>query len=174
MQLLIVTIFMMLLVHIYIFIANRLEIENPGGLFPGITLKDLGTRSVRRNRLICELFFRAKFIEGVGSGLPRINNSLEENSNPQYKVSSSNFFSIQFYPRLKQIKNLSLSARQRTLLTVLAQREIASKQELSSHLGVGPDSILRDLNVLIGKKLVEVDGVGKGVRYKLKKRTAKK
>ena len=45
---------------------------NPGGLFSGLSIADLGKRSVRRNRLLADLLFRARYVERVGSGIPRM------------------------------------------------------------------------------------------------------
>ena len=87
--------------HVFVSIfADRLEVENPGGLFSGLSLADLGKRSVRRNRLVADLLFRARYVERVGSGIPRIRQALQENGNPPMEISVSNFFVVTFRPRL--------------------------------------------------------------------------
>ncbi len=73
---------------------DYIEIENPGGLYRGLTLEDLGKRSIRRNRLIADLLHRAGYIERVGSGFSRMEQALAENNNPPLKVSATNFFNI--------------------------------------------------------------------------------
>src|SRR5262249_44719055 len=66
--------------HIYVHMfPDYVEIESPGGLYRGLTLEDLGKRSIRRNRLIADLLHRAGFIERVGSGFSRMENALREN-----------------------------------------------------------------------------------------------
>ena len=40
--------------------SDRIEIENPGGLFRGLTPEELGKRSVRRNPLIADLLLPSK------------------------------------------------------------------------------------------------------------------
>ncbi len=40
------------------FADERVEIENPGGLPDGITKRDFGKSSVRRNPVIADLFHR--------------------------------------------------------------------------------------------------------------------
>ena len=52
--------------------SDRLEVENPGGLFRALSIADLGKRSIRRNRLLVDLLFRARSVERVGSGIPRM------------------------------------------------------------------------------------------------------
>lgn len=97
--------------HIYIHIySNRIEIENPGGLPGGLENNELGSRSVRRNRTISDILYRAGYVERVGSGFQRIKKSLEVNNNPPYEIQTSNFFNICFYPRIKE--NLELTKRQ--------------------------------------------------------------
>jgi len=53
---------------------DRVEIRNPGGLFGGLTVKDLrrGHVSKRRNPLICEMFRRIQMVEAWGRGMPLI------------------------------------------------------------------------------------------------------
>lgn len=72
--------------------VQGLEVENPGGLASGLTVPDLGRRSVRRNRLLADLLFRARYVERVGSGIPRMRRALEENGNPPTAIVASNFF----------------------------------------------------------------------------------
>lgn len=52
--------------------SDRIEVVSPGGLPKGVTLADLGRRSVRRNTLIADLLHRVGFIEKAGTGVKRI------------------------------------------------------------------------------------------------------
>jgi ATP-dependent DNA helicase RecG len=52
--------------------TDRIEIVSPGGLPRGMTLADLGQKSVRRNALIADLLHRIDFIEKAGTGVTRI------------------------------------------------------------------------------------------------------
>jgi len=58
-------------IQIYIF-YDRVEIHNPGGLVPGLTISDLGKRSIPRNPLLFGLLYRIDLVEHIGSGLRRI------------------------------------------------------------------------------------------------------
>ena len=62
-------------VHVH---PDRVEITNPGGLAPGLTVKDLGTRAVPRNRLIADLFYRMGYVERLGSGIHRMRQSMAQ------------------------------------------------------------------------------------------------
>ena len=63
-------------IQIYIF-SDRVEIVNPGGLVKGLTLKDLGKKSLSRNNLLFGLMQRMNLVEKIGSGILRIKNSLK-------------------------------------------------------------------------------------------------
>lgn len=153
--------------HIYVHIfSDRLEIENPGGLFHGLRLDEFGKRSIRRNRLIADLLHRAKYIERVGSGVDRIKKSLAENGNPPFEVVTSNFFNIQFYPiRFKNGK--TLSHRQGKIIEYLKQQELLSKSEIATRLNLSNDTTIRELNELIKESLIIREGIGKSTVYKL-------
>jgi len=152
--------------HIYLnMFADRLEVESPGGLPHGIALSDLGQRSVRRNRAIADLLFRAKFIERIGSGIDRIRHTLAENNNPPFEVTSSNFFVIRFRPRVASSEQLTLSDRQLRLYRLVAERRSVSKREAAQWLEVSGDTALRELSVLVRQGLVRQNGVGKATKY---------
>ena len=60
-------------VHIAVF-KDRVEIRSPGGLYDGLTIKEMrkGNVSRRRNPLIAELFRRIRMVEAWGRGIPLI------------------------------------------------------------------------------------------------------
>ena len=150
--------------HVFVSIfADRLEVENPGGLFSGLSLADLGKRSVRRNRLVADLLFRARYVERVGSGIPRMRQALEENGNPPMEIAASNFFVVTFRPRLDT--ESPLSARQSRLFHFVAGRTRTTKEEAATFLAVSGDTALRELRALRNAGLVERGGVGRAAFY---------
>ena len=50
----------------------RIEVVSPGSLPKGVTLADLGRKSVRRNALVSDLLHRIDFVEKAGTGIRRI------------------------------------------------------------------------------------------------------
>ena len=64
-------------VHVYLF-KDRLEVVSPGGLPPGMTEADLGTKSVPRNRLLFRVLHRMDAVEEIGSGIRRIRDLCRE------------------------------------------------------------------------------------------------
>jgi len=154
--------------HIYVHIfSDRIEIENPGGLCHGMTEDFLGKRSVRRNRLIADFLHRAGYIERVGSGFSRMEQVLKENNNPDFKVSTTNFFNICFYPRVKNTNILNLTQRQQRLYQYFCEKNNLTQKEVSAVLEVGADTAIRDLKVLVTEGLIKKVGIGKSTVYEL-------
>ncbi len=152
--------------HIYIHMfPDYIEIENPGGLYRGLSLEDLGKRTIRRNRLIADLLHRAGYIERVGSGFSRMKNALTENNNPPFQISATNFFNIRFYKRLSSIDQSALTSRQYTIYQAISNNPGIAKRELAALLHLSEDTTLRELNNLIKLKLVSKTGAGKSTTY---------
>jgi len=55
---------------------DRVEIVNPGGLPKGLSVRDLGTVSIRRNELIADLFFRLHKVERIGMGIRKMKEAM--------------------------------------------------------------------------------------------------
>jgi len=63
--------------HVYVHMhPGRMEISNPGGLPDGLSLEELGTRAVPRNRLIADIFYRMGYVERLGSGIYRMRSAM--------------------------------------------------------------------------------------------------
>ena len=106
---------------------------------------------------------RARYVERVGSGIPRIRQALEENGNPPMEISASNFFVATFRPRLDT--ESPLSARQSRLYRFVAGRTRTTKEEAATFLAVSGDTALRELRALRDAGLVERGGVGRAAFY---------
>ncbi len=155
--------------HIYIHVfADRLEIENPGGLLHGLKIEDLGNRSVRRNRTIADLLFRAKYIERIGSGIQRMRRALELNNNPPMEITATNFFVVKLYPRVDKEESLHLTPRQNHLFQFIKGKGRITKREASLWLKVSDDTALREIKALLEKDLIIKSGTGKSTVYILK------
>ncbi len=78
--------------------SDRLEVTSPGSLPKGMTLGDLGQKSVRRNALIADLLHRIEFIEKAGTGIRRIRAEAREQGCPEPEFLETGFFSTVFRP----------------------------------------------------------------------------
>jgi len=78
--------------------ADRIEVVSPGGLPRGLSLTDLGSRSMRRNALIADLLHHIDFIEKAGTGIRRIRNEARAQGCPEPKFEANGFFTATFRP----------------------------------------------------------------------------
>mgnify|MGYP006299650315 CR=1 FL=1 len=87
---------------------DRLEISDPGGLPPGITLNDLGKKSVPRNKLIADLFHRIGEVEKAGTGINRIKKLISDAGLPEPTFETDSFFfgKHSCFPKLTRSKTL--------------------------------------------------------------------
>ena len=72
--------------------ADRVEVVSPGRLPRGLSLADLGSKSVRRNALIADLLHRIDFIEKAGTGIRRIRNETRAQCCPETELEVNGFF----------------------------------------------------------------------------------
>ena len=152
--------------HTYVHLfSDRLEIENPGGLYQGLVLEDLGKRSVRRNRTVADLLFRAGYVEQIGSGFARMGKALADNGNPPYDVSATNFFLIRFYPRIESDGETQLTSRQNKVYQYIKARGHASTSDVAQQLGVSNDTALRVIKALLERGILQRSGTGKSTVY---------
>jgi len=78
--------------------TDRIEVISPGGLPKGMTLADLGRKSIRRNALIADLLHRIEFIEKAGTGIRRIRDEVREQGCPEPEFETNGFFTAIFRP----------------------------------------------------------------------------
>ena len=148
--------------HMY---DHNLEVDNPGGLFKGMSAEDLGKRAIRRNRMLADLMQRAGYIENAGTGITRIKESLKDNNNPAPEFVVANFFTVRLKIRPKNLTADTLTERQKILYSFVIENGPVSKSECQKILNVSPDTTLNELKQLIGRGLLKVSGKGKNTRY---------
>jgi len=83
-------------VQVYIF-KDRIEIVSPGGLPAGMTVADLGVKSIPRNPLLFGMLHRMEAVEHIGSGIKRIRDLCREYgvADPLIEV-SEHWFTVSF------------------------------------------------------------------------------
>lgn len=89
------------------FFNNRIEVESPGLLLPGLTIEDLKTGiSKIRNPVIARIFKELDLIEQWGSGIPEIFKKIKEQKLPQPEILEVGM-RIRFVVYLKEIQPLT-------------------------------------------------------------------
>lgn len=81
--------------------TDRIEVSSPGGLPAGMTLADLGHKSIRRNALIADLLHRIDFIEKAGTGIGRIRDEARAEGCPEPAFEVTGFVTATFFPTPK-------------------------------------------------------------------------
>jgi ATP-dependent DNA helicase RecG len=75
---------------------DRVEIDNPGGLPPGLKPAEFGRKAVHRNGLIADLLHRADMTERIGSGIKRMRDAMRAMNLPAPKFDFTGFFTVTF------------------------------------------------------------------------------
>lgn len=82
---------------------NRIDITSPGGLVPGLTVKEFGTKSVLRNPNIAALFYRIEYIEQMGTGINRMQSLVKESSLEPISFEFTSFVTATFWRSSKKV-----------------------------------------------------------------------
>jgi ATP-dependent DNA helicase RecG len=145
---------------------DRVEITNPGGLPPGLTLQELGTRAVPRNRLIADLFYRMGYVERLGSGIHRMRQAMAQAELPPPVFQpTETAFRVTFYASWDA---LGLSAQEAEVAQWLLRKGSGKVAELAAHLSVSSDTARRFLGRLISQGVVLSRGRGRATIYSWK------
>lgn len=174
--------------------TNRIEVDSPGGLLPGVTVSSIMTTSRLRNRKLAELLYHIGYIEAQGTGIRRVVNLMQKAGletpkfmdqsyslfvtlpGPEYsqaieqQISSSNpnLSSLPFSE--KELEGLNL--RQRQFLVMLANSGRLNRQDYQNTFKVSERTAKSDIKVLRDRNLVEMTGGSKNTSYILAKATS--
>ena len=72
--------------------------SSPGSLPKGLTLADLGRKSIRRNALVSDLLHRIDFVEKAGTGIRRIRDEASAQDCPEPQFEANSFVTVTFRP----------------------------------------------------------------------------
>lgn len=130
-------------------------------------------KSIRRNKLIADIFFKADLIEAWGRGTLKIVEECQkaEISEPDFKEEFGGF-SICFYKDIYTEENLrkrGLNKRQIKAVKYVKQNVRITNDEYQKTFGVSKRTATYDLEMLLQKGILEKIGTrGRGTFYKLK------
>lgn len=147
--------------------VDRLEITNPGGLYGGVTVRNLGkpgvssTRNQRLSRFLEEVPLpgegeeAGRVAENRGMGIATINKSLEEAlmPKPEY-INRLDSFTIIFRRRRVATQEKYMTARDH-VLSLLEGSASSSTAELVEKTQLSRTAVQKALNTLIDEGLVE-------------------
>jgi ATP-dependent DNA helicase RecG len=159
--------------------ADRLEIWNPGMLPGTLTLDSLRDDhpSVPNNPLIAESLYLTRYIERVGSGTQTMIDLCREAGlpEPQFEQRSGSFVITLWRDWLtaEVLAELDLNNRQVQAVEYVKSHERITNAEYQRVTGSPQRTATRDLNELVQKGVLELEGKGRGAQYRLLQKRAR-
>lgn len=159
---------------------DRIEVDNPGGLLPGLDINHLEGIHETRNHLICDIFHQTKDMEKYGTGIGKMKRWMREQGlgEPVF-APKGDFFHVTFYGPGDRILDLipSIPEERTTDLSHLNKRQIKclemiynedktlSRKQYAEILKTSIRSAQRDLRQLIDEGLLKEEGKARSLRY---------
>jgi len=160
---------------------NRVEISNPGGLAKGLKEEDFGKKTLARNPLIASLLSRARYIEKLGTGVPRIREKMKEKGLPEPVFQFDAFFTVilKRYNSVAELrKELKVSEakakRIAAILEKLGSGEKLESEKMASEMETTARTIRNDIATLEDAGWIEGKGTTFAREYELSQQGADK
>lgn len=158
-------------IQIYIF-DDRIEITNPGSLPSNLPKEMFGTISVQRNPIVYRFLRDLGFVEGLGTGIPRMKNAMRRAGllDPEFKITES-FFRVILYNSkgskqpIHTLKDLNI--RQRKALEYVKKNKSIKTQTYLELNNVSYATAVNDINELIEFGFLKKIGSYRGAYYVL-------
>lgn len=164
---------------------DRVEVDNPGGLLPGLNIRNLEGVHETRNDKICSIFHETKDMERYGTGIIKMKNLMKEHGlKPPVLSQPGNFFKVTFYgpgdkildlvpsiPKERQVdlKELGLNDRQiEVLKLVVNKKQNITIQKYADMFNISDKTAKRDIKKLVEVEMIEKVGFKKGAYFKAK------
>lgn len=159
--------------------SDRVEINSPGGLPPGVNLANLERAHVLRNPWLANYLYDIFYIEKWGTGIARMKSLMSEHGLAAPKFEDlGDFFAVTFYGPGERILELIPEAGVSDLQAMgLNERQAEALAKMINHgqeftnasyrelFNVSKNTATRDLQTLLETGWVKTTGVGKGTRY---------
>ncbi len=156
-------------IQIYIF-DTRIEITNPGSLPKALPKELFGTISVQRNPITYRFLRDYGYVEGLGTGIPRMKNAMRRRglADPQFKFTET-FFRITLY-NSKTIKKPiesfeDLNERQKRAINYLKKHKSLKAKTYALMNKVSHATAINEINELIYYRYLKKIGSYRGAYY---------
>lgn len=156
-------------IQVYIF-DNRVEITNPGSLPHNLPKELFGTLSVQRNPITYRFLRDMGYVEGLGTGIPRMKNAMRQAglADPEFKFTDS-FFRVILYNtkgKKKPIDSMGdLNERQKKALEYLNKHKSLKAQTYKEINKVSHATAVSEINEMIQFKYIRKVGAFRGAYY---------
>jgi len=158
-------------IQIYLF-SNRIEITSPGSLPTGLPKELFGTLSVRRNPIIYRLLRDYGYVEGLGSGVPRMINAMRIHGleDPEFGI-YERFFRIILHNgqgKQKPIEEYNdLNERQKKCIEFLKKHKSIKTKKYEEMNNTSFGTAIADIKELLKFKYIKKVGSFRGAYYVL-------
>ena len=153
---------------------DRVEVISPGGLPKGLNEKDFGKLSVRRNKVIADIFSKTPYVEQIGSGIKRMKMLLKNADLPLPKFEMSSFFIVIFKKKelLKDTEKVGekVGENEVKIYSLISQDNNITYAELANKIGITEKSIYINIEKLKQKGLLKRIGPAKGGHWEIIKK----
>lgn len=142
---------------------DKIIISSPGGLVADMSKEDYikGNYSYLRNPIIANVFRRLNIIEAFATGIKRINAAYKNALiKPIYDVTNG-AISV----TLPIISNNTLTLNEKKVYEVMKENYSYNRLELEKLSGLNKDTLIRTLNSLVEKSIVEKKGKARSTLY---------
>lgn len=148
---------------------DRVEIVSVGGLPNSVTVDSYlsGDLSVLRNPILANVFHRLNLIEKFGTGIRRIKEAYSDSqTKPSFEVTEN---IIKVTLPLLSVK-MDLTQDELAVYSVLSKNINKPISEImaSPSIEFGKSKVTEILKRLANKKLVDIEGTGRGTKYRIK------
>ena len=160
-------------IQIYIF-EDRIEITNPGSLPHGLPKELFGTISVQRNPITYRFLRDWEYVEGLGTGIPRMKNKMRTSglSDPEFIFTESFFRIILYHKKGKRRaieKEHDLNDRQKKALKYLQKHKSLKAKTYAELNKISHATAVSEINELVEFNYLKKVGAFRGAYYVLKK-----
>ena len=163
---------------------NRIEVISPGSLPEGVTIKNIGSMSSRRNEIIADMFARLDVIEKAGTGIIRIRKAMKAAGlKPPAFENMGKFFKIILYrPKgVGDVENVvgsvvdnvvdnvvdKMTENQREIYALIKANPKISAREIASKIKIATRNVQRNIEALKTLGLIKRIGTAKGGSWEI-------
>ncbi len=148
---------------------DRIEVTSPGALPKDLTIEQLGRLASHRNARLYQMLSLADYVEGYGTGIPRMIKRMRERELPDpYFEEIGNFFRVTLYngESRKAIEQYGLNELQQKMLRLIKNKK--NKSELiAKECNRSVPTIVKNLAEMEKKGLIKKIGKTRGAYYEL-------
>lgn len=140
---------------------NRIEIENPGGLMPGLTIYNLIHKRDWRNPLLAELMKKFGFGEMDGQGIDRLYaETLKIKVPPPILIDQDNSFTI-ILSAPKSFEEFSPEEKRLMIIIMVIMHESIDNKNVRHCFGISTEKASTLIKSLVADKVLQPSGVSR-------------